>query len=532
MLDPADIVAAKIVHQLGWAPLDALIEALRQLHADQGGAVVDLLLVLQLGSYLSPEQVTQVRHYTARFQVVFHEAAFLRELERRGVEPSEVVELLAIVESSGHERRLAQLLHERGTVDAATIWEIEDVTLRNVRGQDARVVRRYAQQGFARVARPLIPDGTISEDTFRVSRIFRDRATQAHVLRAIVQRQITPPEHTKQVPVEELGVYEGQETLDIDMAPFRLRGPKAQGDAMQTRTAVAHYRVLECLGSGGMGAVYLADAGVGQIVAIKVLQAKRASAGDLARFEREAQISSLIDHPGVVRLLEAGRTPDGLCYMVIPPYPGTSLRTLLQREEVTQELAFSILEQLADALEAVHQEGVVHRDVKPENVLVLAGSDQVKLVDFGIARFYERGRAELTYVTARGTISGSPAYLAPETIVGEPSHPLADLYSYGVLAYELLTGQPPFEASSTLEFVERHLYRVPQPLSERRPDLHWSPDLERLVSALLAKVPDQRPRSAGYVRDLLRGGLSARSLELLRGEVGERSSRLYGSFEA
>jgi predicted Ser/Thr protein kinase len=525
VIDPADIVAAKLMHQLGWASPEELQLLLVELHADP--LPVEFLSELQARSVVSAEQASYVRGCTARFQVAFFEAAYMRELERRGMESNETVDLLARAESTGHVVRLSYLLHERGQIPDATLWEIQELTLRNVRSQDAKVIERYARQDFVGVARPLVPDGQITDDTFRVSRLFRSRSTQVNVLQVIAQHQIQDRGDTAAIEVDSLNATK-EHVVDIDLAPFRLRGEKQSGESFE-REFIGDYRVLQCLGTGGMGAVYLAEIGVGQIVAVKILLASRAGPDDVARFEREAQISGLIDHPGVVRLLDSGRTEDGLLYMVIPPYPSTSLRTLLKRDEVTLELAFKILEELFDALAAVHDAGVVHRDVKPENLLLLVGSDQVKLVDFGIARFYEGPTLDSVYRTNRGVITGSPAYLAPETIVGEACEPRTDLYACGILAYELLTGEPPFAGETAIEFAEQHMYSVPPSLSDSRPELYWCPELEMLIANLLAKQPKDRPPSAAAVRDLLRGGLSARSLQLLIGSAGETD--LHGSFE-
>ncbi|MGE0706792.1 MAG: serine/threonine-protein kinase [Planctomycetota bacterium] len=513
MLDPSDIVSAKILHQLGLVALEELRGELRALRADPG-AGADLVARLLARKRLAPPQASLVRRCSARFQVVLAEAAFLKELQWRGLEPAEEVELLAAVEADGHGARLAAVVRERRCLDSAALWEAEEAAQRRVRAQFTEVVSRYARDDFAGVARPLLPDGTVREETLRLSRVFRDATVQAAVRRLIEQRQLECPGEQTQVVSKEAAPAPVR--VELAAGPFRLRDLRAPSGTTRHRRKVGPYRVLDCLGAGETSALYLAEAQPAAPVVLKVLRCAGASGDDLARFEREARICAGFEHPGLIELSDYGRTPgaDGLLYLASPVCGGEPLRALL-REPVPLERALGLLEQLADALDAVHRAGVVHRDIRPDNALVLPG-DRLKLVDFGIARAYaeEDTTASGVYRTRHATIAGAPAYVAPEAIAGEPCHPRADLYSCGVLAFELLTGAPPFRGEGAAELFERHLYRAAPTLSEARPDRSWCPELEHLVGALLSKLPSQRP-TAAQVRDALRGGVRQRSMELL-----------------
>ena len=232
----------------------------------------------------------------------------------------------------------------------------------------------------------------------------------------------------------------------------------------------------------------------------------------------EGKVQQAVDHPQPQlsnQLIDRGRSAAGLDYMVLPAYAGSSLRKRVRQSDVPLPLAFSLIEQVFDALTGCHRAGVVHRDVKPENLVLLRQSGQLKLIDFGIARFLDPRREEESKIfrTAKGLASGSPSYVAPETLTDEGFDQRTDLYSAGVLSFELLTGVTPFGPGSMTELARKHLLEPAPTLGQVRSDLSWPPELERLVADLLAKQPNDRPRSAEAVLQVLRGGLAQRCLE-------------------
>ncbi len=256
-----------------------------------------------------------------------------------------------------------------------------------------------------------------------------------------------------------------------------------------TGRQLGDYRILRKLGQGGMAVVYLAEQmSLKRQVAFKVLRSSLAGdAKYVQRFHHEAQAAAKLVHPNIVQTYHVDCI-DGVHFIAQEYVPGQNLRQLLRRQrgmEVPQ--AVHVMAQVAFALQAAAEHGVVHRDIKPENTLITPRG-VVKVADFGLARVTIEGRqVELTQL---GVTMGTPLYMSPEQIEGKPVDPRSDLYSLGVMAYQMLAGQPPFEADSPLALAVRHLHDAPTPLSEIRKDL--PAELCEFVQRLLAKQPDQR----------------------------------------
>jgi eukaryotic-like serine/threonine-protein kinase len=269
---------------------------------------------------------------------------------------------------------------------------------------------------------------------------------------------------------------------------------------------LGQYTLLEKLGQGGMGVVYKAShAMLKRPTAIKVLPPERAGQHNLARFEREVQLTSMLTHPNTVSIYDYGRTPDGCFYYAMEYLDGVDLETLVALDG-PQEPArvIHILNQVCGALEEAHGVGLVHRDVKPANILVCVRggvADLAKIVDFGLVKSTIPDALDVTH-TAVNQIVGTPLYMPPEAITQPDSlGPRGDLYALGAVAYFLLTGRPPFMGHTVVEICAHHLHSVPAPPSEYRP-LPVPQKLEQLVLACLAKQPDERPASA---QELSRG---------------------------
>jgi hypothetical protein len=254
------------------------------------------------------------------------------------------------------------------------------------------------------------------------------------------------------------------------------------------------YAIERELGAGGMAWVLLArDLRHDRAVAIKVMRPELAPALGAERFLREIRLLAGLQHPHILGLVDSGEA-GGLLYYVMPYLPEGSLRERLSRErELPIREAMRILREVADALAHAHAAGIVHRDIKPENVLFAAGHAQV--ADFGIARIVGSAAAPAS-LTATGIVIGSPAYLSPEQATADPrmDH-RADLYAFGVMAYEMLAGQPPFTAGAASQLLAMHLHESPEPLSRRRPSVPAG--LEALVMRCLEKRPADRWGSAG-----------------------------------
>ena len=249
------------------------------------------------------------------------------------------------------------------------------------------------------------------------------------------------------------------------------------------------YRIMRKLGSGGMANVYLAeDQELGRRVAIKILNDRHA--GDeqfVERFRREAKNAASLSHPNIVSIYDRGEA-EGTYYIAMEYLDGKSLKELiLERGPAPVSVAVDYARQILAALRFAHRNGIVHRDIKPHNVLVDA-EGHVKVTDFGIAR------AGASQMTEEGSIIGTAQYLSPEQARGTQVDQTSDLYSLGIVLYEMLTGAVPFTGDSPVEIAMKHLSATPPPLATKRPDIPNALDL--VVLRALAKDPAARYQSA------------------------------------
>jgi len=260
------------------------------------------------------------------------------------------------------------------------------------------------------------------------------------------------------------------------------------------------YRVEQELGGGTASRLFLAvEAALDRRVVIKVLAPESASEVSAARFKREIDLAAHLQHPHILPVLSAG-SQLGLLYYVMPYLEGESLRHRLQREgRLPIEDAVTILREVADALAVAHEAGVVHRDVKPGNIL-LQGSHAV-LTDFGVARALEEARGGRR-LTDPGTAVGTPGYMSPEQAVGESQvDARSDVYALAIVGYEMLTGAPPFTGPTLRAMVAAHLAQTPKPLQEVRAEVPGA--VAAAIARALAKDPADRFQTAAAFRDAL-----------------------------
>ncbi len=249
------------------------------------------------------------------------------------------------------------------------------------------------------------------------------------------------------------------------------------------------YRIERKLGAGGMADVYLAeDQELGRRVAIKILNSRHGNDDQfIERFRREAKNAAALNHPNIVSIYDRGEAEDTY-YIAMEFLDGRTLKELIiGRGAAPINVAVEYARQILSALRFAHRHGIVHRDIKPHNVLV-DGEGRVKVTDFGIAR------AGTSQMTETGSIVGTAQYLSPEQARGGEVDPRSDLYSLGIVLYELLTGETPFNGETPVEIAMKHLSTAPQPPSKLRPDI--SPELDMVVLRALAKNPDDRYQSA------------------------------------
>ncbi|MGH7298745.1 MAG: serine/threonine-protein kinase, partial [Polyangiaceae bacterium] len=273
------------------------------------------------------------------------------------------------------------------------------------------------------------------------------------------------------------------------MDPFRT-GPK-DADVLLGQLLAGRFELQVLAGAGGMGRVYRAlDRQTGATVAVKVLPGD----GDAARFAREAQVLAALDHPGIVRHVAHGVTPEGWQYLAMEWLTGEDLARRLERGPMNVDDTVATIAHAAEAISAAHRQGVVHRDLKPANLFLVDGRlDTVKILDFGIARTQEGGD-----LTVSGTVMGTPAYMSPEQVRSDAVDARADVYALGAVMFRCLVGHPPFAGAHQVAILAKIVLEPPPRLRTLVPGA--PADLEDLLERMLAKDAAERPADCDALR--------------------------------
>ncbi len=328
-----------------------------------------------------------------------------------------------------------------------------------------------------------------------------------------------------------------------------MDSPQPRVDPLLGRTLDGRYQIHGLIGEGGMGAVYRAThLLMGKACAIKVLRgpaAARERAGK--RFRREAQSASRLDHEHCIRVTDFGITDDGLMYLVMELLDGKSLaEELVLHGALPVPRVAALAAQIAEALAHAHGLGIVHRDLKPDNIFLCARprGEFVKVLDFGLAKILEgeASRGSPSTLSELGSVFGTPEYMSPEQAEARPLDARSDLYSFGCLLYQMLTGQLPFQAGSVVAVLTKQMTEAPVSPAARRPDLSLPEPLVSLCLRCLEKDPRRRPPSARWIADELgRLDLGARippriaaleTMELETAPAAPRRGRLWLLFAA
>jgi serine/threonine-protein kinase len=313
---------------------------------------------------------------------------------------------------------------------------------------------------------------------------------------------------------------------------------RARAAQLVGRTISDRYKIINLLAMGGMGAVYRAEhLLMRKHVAVKVLHPETEGFPELVeRFEREAVAGAHINHPNVASASDFGVFDGESRFLVLEHIRGVTLRELMNQGPLPPARSARIIRQIAGALAAVHRKGIVHRDIKPRNIMIIdetrstrrqrrdsgGAEDTVKLIDFGLSKVpieklssvAHEGDLERRSLTAAGVLMGTVGYLAPEAALGMRSVLApADLYSVGVIFYEMLSGKPPFEAANDLEMFTQHRKKPVPPMSERSPGVAVPKELEDIARRLLEKDPDARYADATALVEALDTALGHRAIE-------------------
>lgn len=280
-------------------------------------------------------------------------------------------------------------------------------------------------------------------------------------------------------------------------------------DTLIGTTLADKYQILEKLGSGGMGLVYKAKhLLMKRLVAIKLMLPQfAASATALKRFRQEAQAASHLNHPNILKVYDFGVTPQGLPYLVMDLLEGTNLSAELTKHNyLPLERALKIFIQTCAALYHAHQKGVIHRDLKPGNIMLVdydGQSDVVQIVDFGMAKILSEMDGENEELTKTGEVFGSPMYMSPEQCMGRELDGRSDIYSLGCVMYRTLTGRPAVAGASAMECFNKHATALPAPFAEVAPELMLPPSLEAIIFKAMAKEVHERQDSMAQLREEL-----------------------------
>ncbi|MBH24745.1 MAG: hypothetical protein CMH57_09900 [Myxococcales bacterium] len=286
--------------------------------------------------------------------------------------------------------------------------------------------------------------------------------------------------------------------------------PHSGADHLLGRTIGGNFKLLEVIGKGAAGKVYRGEQlSLGKEVAVKVLH--KHLLGDrslVGRFHREARATSRLNHPNCIQIIEFGQADTGELFIAVEYLPGHTLAQVLRRDfPLPAPRLLRIAEQICSALEEAHAQGIVHRDLKLENVMLIDNRgerDFVKVLDFGIVKIIddEDGPNEGT-LTKAGNVCGTPEYMAPEQAQGGDITPQTDLYAVGVMLYHIVTGQLPYTGGTPLVVATQHIMDPTPHARQVRPDLNIPPELDDLIARCMAKAPADRPRSAAALRQEL-----------------------------
>jgi hypothetical protein len=523
LLDFEDLLLAKVFSEEAILDLDLLQKMVIYLDR-QGGSLVALMVQQNCISETDP-RIAASRTKMQRYLFMMREAIFGEMLfKSKALTPDLLVKLKTFQKREGYSRSMKLILEQSGYLDMNMLNSVAEKTLARMSKHRNGILLKYRQEQFKGVKRPLTKQSK-SASAVSISRAPSDPKINLPSLP--LQKTTGSPDLSVQNPEQSIrtgtepdishmegpasevvegeqmaqsGDYISRETLAMTVPDIEdLRGQST--DPYVGVVIGDHFRLIKRLGQGAMGVVYLAQArDSDELVAVKLVLEIKKNPEAINRFKREILATSFFDHPNVVQIYEAGETSDGAYFMVLEYVRGEEIRDVLKRQKrFTPIESVGLLVQLLEGLSAAHKANIIHKDIKPENLMLTArdGQPYLKIMDFGLARILdiEEDFGDQIYKTMEGQISGSPAYIAPETISGDEVTQPADIYSVGITFFELLSGALPYGARSLREHIMSHLYKPAKPLSEIYPAGQFPPEIQEFIDKCLQKNPAHRFQS-------------------------------------
>lgn len=545
MLAYTDLVAARAAIHNGVNPLEVR-DALLALDAGSIGLTEDgssLLALLRSRGKLDAEVGDRARQQADRYVFLRRESAFLHILrEESGIDIPKLKQCRETQVAENYTRPLADYLVQAGVLTPAADIRISSRAEKALEREDERQLAKSRAESFFDIEGMPTEQRRTFEDgqEVAVSRIV-DREQAEAMMQRLKDDEATagycevpagaappPPPPTPPAPPAPpapptpptfASGPKGRRPSEFETGrrPALTRDFSADelaaslGDPLQGTGLSERYKVIDKLGEGNMGAVYLAEQlEEGRRCALKVMLAKEKNEEGVQRFRREILCNSFFSHPGVVEIYDGGPTDDGSYFMAMEYVQGEPLSERINREgPLRLRDALAVWEQAVVAMKAAHDAKIIHRDLKPENFLCRENADgslTIKIMDWGIARILddEQDFSDQFFKTMHGKLTGSPAYVAPESITEPKVDIRADLYSLGIILYELTVGQVPFRGKNAQEYLQKQLYTKPPDPEETGAHRGITPALAKLILQLLQKLPKKRPDDADAVLALLR----------------------------
>jgi len=557
MANYSDILFGRIALENRLVTATQLTESLALQERERGLTLAEVMVRRGL---LGPEDARRVQKAQALSQFVRAEKIFAAIVLERGLADVETLRACFREQQRRHHKvRIGQLLAERGLLGAEAVDEVVEEQLVRLSEETAAIEeqglgaereavddRRRKIDEMARIGQATDIDGTMLQSAEGPSGLLSEEAINRTMPVLVTPALPDAPDdeeevggRTLQMPARRPARRPESATPRRERRPSRREssGPLDPAD-LAGRTIASRYRVLEKVGEGGMGTVYRAEhCLMEKIVALKVLHPSLVSSKtSLDRFRREIRAASRFQHDNVVQIYDAGES-GGLFYMAMEFASGETLERILGRGRLPLDRTMDILRQTLGAITEAHKKGIVHRDLKAGNIMILAGregEDLVKVMDFGLAKIaLESSEEELEpgggglFKTQEGIVTGTPQYMSPEQASGERVDHRSDLYSLGVILFEMVTGALPFRSNTPMGFLGKHIVEPPP----RPSDVAGGPvppALERVVLRLLEKKPEDRFQTAEEVLAALDAGDDGGRPRPVAGSASRRGGRAGG----